>query len=39
MNILDKYGELEHAECTLAQSQPLQTVRNGAIESRNGDSG
>lgn len=39
MNILDNYGESEHAECTLAQSQTPQTVRDGAIESGNGESG
>lgn len=39
MNILDNYGESEYAECILAVSQPPQTVKDGAIESGNGNSG
>lgn len=32
INILDNYGKSEHAECTLAPSQPPQTVGDGAVE-------
>lgn len=39
MNILDNYGKSGHAECTLALSQPLQTVIVGAIERRMGNLG